>query len=180
MDKEVNNMTFDEKILAYEQSDKDRILTDIAQTIIEAYNGSYKPHIIQNLENITTKHTTEGYSLLKTEQEHLSEPKTWVLTTDENISDFIEHSFLVLGKTSVKWKDVIVSKAVSHALENKYYEASVFDFDKLNAFPIIDCGDNDFAVYLRNDDCFAKINIVDGTIFKKRKDLAELIGGINE
>ena len=37
-------MTF-EKILAYEQSDKDRILADIAQTIIEAYNGSYKPHL---------------------------------------------------------------------------------------------------------------------------------------
>ena len=129
-------MTFDEKILAYEQSDKDRILADIAQTIIEAYNGSYKPHIIQNLENITTKHTTEGYSLLKTEQEHLSEPKTWILTTDESIPDYICHAFLVLGKTSVKWEDVCKSSAVTHALE-KYYESGVYDFDKINAPTII-------------------------------------------
>lgn len=172
-------MTFDEKILSYDMTEHDKLLAKIADTIIEAYNGSYKPHIIQNLSNVATKHTPNGYSLLRTEQEHLSEPKTLVLTTDENISDFVEHSFLVLGKTSVKWKDVVVSKAVSHALGSKYYESSVYDFDKLNAFPIVDCGDNDFAVYFRDEDCFAKVNIVDGTIFKKRKDLAELIGEIN-
>lgn len=109
-------MTFDEKILAYEMTDHDKLLAEIAEAIIGAYNGSYKPYIIQNLSNTTTKHTPDGYSLLRTEQEHLSEPKTWVLTTDENISDFIEHSFLVLGKTHVEWKDVEQSKAVLIAL----------------------------------------------------------------
>lgn len=109
-------MTFDEKILSYDMTDHDKLLAEIADIIIEAYNGSYKPHIVQNLSNAITKHTPNGYSLLRTEQEHLPEPKTWVLTTDESISDYIEHSFLILGKTSVKWRDVEQSKAVLIAL----------------------------------------------------------------
>jgi hypothetical protein len=67
-------MTFDEKILTYETTDHDKLLAEIARAIIEAYNGSYKPHIIQNLSNTTIKHTPDGYSLLRTEQEHLSTP----------------------------------------------------------------------------------------------------------
>ncbi len=113
-------MTFDEKILAYEENNKDKMLSEIAQLIIEAYNGSYKPHLIQNIGGATTKHTSEGYSLLRTEQEHLPMPKTYVGTTDEKLSDYIHHAFLVLGKTSVDWKDVCASDAVIHSLEKHF------------------------------------------------------------
>ncbi len=120
----INTITFDEKILEYKENDKDKRLSEIAQLIIEAYNGSYKPHLIQNLGGVTTKHTPEGYSLLRTEQEHLPIPKTYVVTTDEKIPDYIHHAFLVLGKTNVKWKDVCESYAVTQALE-KYFGIKV-------------------------------------------------------
>lgn len=118
-----NTMTFDEKILEYKESDKDKQLSEIALTIIEAYNGSYKPHIFDGLafhnsENYyDIKHTDEGYSLIYTKAEKQNPSRKRVSATDKYFSDFVEHVFLVLaGNTEVKWKDVCESDAVIHAL----------------------------------------------------------------
>lgn len=175
--------TFDEKVLKYKETDKDKLLAEIAQVIVGAYNGSYKPHLIPKEKEVAPpyykwKHSSEGYSLVASETQDFEQSQ--VLTTDAYITDFIEHVFLVIaGNSSVKWEDVCKSSAVAHALE-KYYESEVYDFDKINALPIIYVGDNDIVIYLRNERCFAKLNIVDGAIFKKKDDLAEVIGGISE
>lgn len=49
------------------------------------------------------------------------------------------------------------------------------DFIKYSMIPIIDCGDNDFIVYRFKDCLWSKFNITDGSVFKKRKSLFELL-----
>ncbi len=48
-------------------------------------------------------------------------------------------------------------------------------FAQLGILPIADCGDNDFIVYDYKNSDWAKFNIVDKTLFKKRATLAELL-----
>ena len=107
-------------ILSYIPNDKDKQLAEIAHTIIRAYSGSYKPHLIKDISELTIKHTLKGYSLIKTEQEHLQKPRTYTAFTDGNIADFVQHTFLVLSYTDVKWKDIYCSKAVIKALERHF------------------------------------------------------------
>ena len=115
----LKHKTFDEKILGYKESDKDKHLSKIAELIIGAYNGSYKPPIIQAGVPMYVKHTPEGYSLITSDRGDRIE------TTDEYFSDFVEHVFLVLaGNTEVKWKWICESDAVTHALE-KYFGIKV-------------------------------------------------------
>lgn len=49
------------------------------------------------------------------------------------------------------------------------------DFPGVGIVPIADCGDNDFIVYDYKNSAWAKFNIVDKTIFKKRATLEELL-----
>ena len=49
------------------------------------------------------------------------------------------------------------------------------DFHSIGVIPMVDCGDNDFIVYDYNNSTWAKFNIVDKTIFKKRATLEELL-----
>lgn len=48
------------------------------------------------------------------------------------------------------------------------------DFKSKDIIPVADCGDNDFIIYDFKNKLWAKFNIVDQTIFKKRTSLAEL------
>ena len=48
-------------------------------------------------------------------------------------------------------------------------------FSAKSLVPIADCGENDFIVYDFKSKCWAKYNIVDGTLFKKRASLCELL-----
>lgn len=124
--------TFDDKILSYKMSDSDEKLSEIALTIIEAYNGSYKPHIFPAMDFHNDDvayydiiHTDEGYSLMFTKAEHYNPSRKRVVATDTNISDFLEHVFLVLGgSTSVKWAQVYTSDAVKQAL-NRHFDMEV-------------------------------------------------------
>ncbi len=117
-------MTFDEIIFNYEMNDRDRQLANIAQIIISAYNGSYKPHPIPKEKELAPpyymwKHSKVGYSLITSQTEDFASPT--VLVTDENINDFVEHVFLVLaGTTEVKWDKVYTSDAVKHALDKHF------------------------------------------------------------
>ena len=49
------------------------------------------------------------------------------------------------------------------------------NFVEKNIIPLIDCGENDFIIYDLNRKCFAKFNIVDEVVFKKKKTLEELM-----
>ncbi len=49
------------------------------------------------------------------------------------------------------------------------------DFVKYAMIPVIDCGDNDFVVYHFEECLWSKFNITDGSIFKRRKSLSELL-----
>lgn len=111
----VDIKTFDEKVLAYNMNSRDAQLANIAQLIIGAYNGSYKPPIIRADVPMYVKHTPEGYSLITSERGERVE------TTDEHINDFVEHVFLVLaGKTDIEWNKVYISEAVKHALKKHF------------------------------------------------------------
>ena len=116
-------MTFDENIWNYKMNTQDEALAEFAKTIIVAYNGSYKPHLIQG--NFPTgyptayrfKHSPKGFSLIKDDQQD----GIGFLTTDENLSDFAEHAFLVLiGSANIKWQQITESKAVQQTLQRKY------------------------------------------------------------
>ena len=49
------------------------------------------------------------------------------------------------------------------------------DFAALSLLPLFDCGENDFAAYHLDDDTWSYYNITDGSIFKKRGSLQELM-----
>lgn len=49
------------------------------------------------------------------------------------------------------------------------------DFVKKGIIPIIDCGDNDFIVFILQTNKWAMYNIVDEVLFKKRDSLEDLI-----
>ena len=51
------------------------------------------------------------------------------------------------------------------------------DFVGKHMIPVIDCFDNDFAVYCFDRQKWALYNIVDDTSFNARNSLKELIGG---
>ena len=115
-------------VVAYEMGGRDKLLANIAQLIVGAYNGEQKPHRIPKEREVAPpyyrwKHSPEGYSLLTSETEDFSSPT--VLLTDAHINDFVEHVFLVLaGDTTVKWNKIYTSKAVLLALE-KYFGMKV-------------------------------------------------------
>ena len=113
-------MSFDEEVICYKMNEEDERLANIAQLIIGAYNGSYKPPIIRAGMPMYVKHTPEGYSLIT------SECGERVETSDKHINDFVEHVFLVLaGDTSVTWTKIVnTSAAVKNAL-NKHFGMEV-------------------------------------------------------
>ena len=49
------------------------------------------------------------------------------------------------------------------------------DFSQKGLLPLIDCGDNDLIVYHLKNGLWSKFNITDGTIFKQRGSLVELL-----
>ena len=142
-------MTYDEKILNYKMTEQDKELAEIAQVIVGAYNGSYKPHLIPKEREIAPpyyrwKHTSEGYSLISSETQDFEHPQ--ILTTDENMSDFIEHVFLILaGNPSVKWDDICKSDAVNRTLA-KYNSKEIMMLDEKQLKKDID---NVLAIYNR-------------------------------
>ena len=122
-------MSFDDKVLAYEMNDNDKLLAEIAKLIVWAYNGERKPHIIPHEKEVSPpyyrwKHSPLGYSLIISETEDFGSAK--ILTTNEHINDFVEHVFLVLvGDTSVEWTKIVnTSDAVKYAL-NKHFGMEV-------------------------------------------------------
>lgn len=48
-------------------------------------------------------------------------------------------------------------------------------FKDKGIIPLVDCGENDFIVYHFTDKIWSKFNIIDETIFKKKKSLEELL-----
>lgn len=49
------------------------------------------------------------------------------------------------------------------------------DFISLMAIPFIDIGENNFVVYLINENKYAICNITDGCIFKKRDVISDIV-----
>lgn len=49
------------------------------------------------------------------------------------------------------------------------------EFARKGIIPIADCGENDFIVYHFNDNIWSKFNIVDESVFKKKKSIDELL-----
>lgn len=50
-----------------------------------------------------------------------------------------------------------------------------FELEEYGIIPLIDCYDNDYIVYLVNEDKWAKFNTSDKCIFKKKNTVEELI-----
>ena len=116
----VDNIT-DELLRKYKQTPKDEAFAHLSGVIIGAYNGSYKPHLMDfasGLQHERTKHTPAGYCLvfINTERGYHS----YIKVSDKKLSDYIPHVFIVNGKVSVEWDDIISSKAVQKALEKEY------------------------------------------------------------
>lgn len=49
------------------------------------------------------------------------------------------------------------------------------DFKGKGLIPLVDCGENDFIVYLSNEEIWAKFNIVDETIFRRKNTIEEML-----
>lgn len=49
------------------------------------------------------------------------------------------------------------------------------DFKRKGIIPVADCGENDFIVYHYNDSLWSKYNIIDESVFKKRRTIEELL-----
>lgn len=87
----------------------------------------------------------------------------------------------------------IVAKIVSFKSEGLFFESDSFarllsiseilhastelhiNFLEYGCIPLFDTGDNDFIVYLSKSSVWAKMNIVDKTIFKQRNNLFDLL-----
>lgn len=112
----IDIITFDETILACEMTDTDKLQAEIATAILQAYNGSYKPHLIQKSIDGYVKHTDNGYSFISREGD-----KEVILTTDANLADFIEHVFLTMGGLKyLNIHEVANSNAVKEMLKKKF------------------------------------------------------------
>lgn len=48
-------------------------------------------------------------------------------------------------------------------------------FKEKGMIPLVDCGENDFIVYHFKNRIWAKFNIIDETVFKKKNSLEELL-----
>lgn len=48
-------------------------------------------------------------------------------------------------------------------------------FKEKGIIPIADCGENDFIVYHFHDTIWSKFNIVDESVFKKKKNISDLL-----
>lgn len=48
-------------------------------------------------------------------------------------------------------------------------------FSQYSIIPVADCGENDFIIYNYADGYWAKFNIIDESIFKKKKKISELL-----
>lgn len=124
-------MAADEKIFAHSMTDNDKLLAEIAQIIVGAHNGSYKPHLIPKEKEVAPPyyrwvHSPEGYSLISSNTQDFEHPQ--ILTTDGEIADFIGHVFLILaGDPSIKWDNIMESKAVSEELEKYFSKSEVHD-----------------------------------------------------
>lgn len=111
----------DELLRKYKQTPQDKAFTRLSEVIVGAYNGSYKPHLVnfaKGLQCEYTKHTPIGYCFVFSDMErgHFS----YIKLMDEKLPDYISHIFLVDGNVSVNWNDIISSKAVEKALEKEY------------------------------------------------------------
>lgn len=97
-------------------------LETIAELIIKSYNGSYKPHIIskEKLGNLSYRcERKDGkLSLIATDTNN----SEIVITTGDNLGDFVESVFDVLSYADVKWEDVKQSSAVRYALQRAGYK----------------------------------------------------------
>lgn len=49
------------------------------------------------------------------------------------------------------------------------------EFKRKGIIPVADCGENDFIVYHYNDSIWSKFNIIDESVFKKKKTIEELL-----
>ena len=49
------------------------------------------------------------------------------------------------------------------------------DFKIKGIIPIVDCGENDFIVYLYNENIWAMFNIIDEIVYNKKESLDELL-----
>lgn len=97
----------------------------------------------------------------------------------------------ILSKKYGKDISGIVMNMISYAKNSIFIdeERRVLSFDEIIEFdlnydftveeygiiPVVDCFDNDFIVYLINEDKWAKFNTSDKCIFKKRSTFEELV-----
>ena len=109
-------MSFDDEIVAYKMTDNDKMLSQLATLILQTYNGSFKPHLIQRDIDGYVKHTKVGYSLVSREKSN-----EILLTTDSDLADFLEHVFLTLGGMKyLNIDDVCNNSSVKHVLKDRF------------------------------------------------------------
>ncbi len=99
-------------------NEHDTALAEYAQVVIQAYNGSFKPHLVKFLSDQLSvyefTHSDKGFCLLRNGE---------ALTTDKDLSAFIVHVFLVTGGyENIDPKEVFDSPAVQHALRSRNME----------------------------------------------------------
>ncbi len=93
---------------------KNEALAKMAETIIGAYNGSYKPHIINVHVPMWVIYSSEGYSLVSSDRGERIE------FTDSKLSDFVVHVFTYFGSKNTTWENIRNSDAVLRTLQEKY------------------------------------------------------------
>lgn len=85
----------------------------------------------------------------------------------------------------------IIQRIVSYGQESVFFDDGVrilsyeeiidaekdlhIEFARKGIIPIADCGENDFIVYHFKDNIWSKFNIVDESVFKKKKSIEELL-----
>ena len=75
-----------------------------------------------------------------------------------------ESVFLDGGVRILSFDEIVAAKKDLH-----------IEFKAKGMIPIVDCGENDFIVYHFNDNIWSKFNIVDESVFKKKKSIEELL-----
>lgn len=86
-------------------------------------------------------------------------------TIQKILSNNDEPVFLDSGIRILSFDEIVAAEEELHT-----------DFKTRGILPLADCGENDFIVYHFKEQVWSKFNINDEIIFKRRKELKELLG----
>jgi len=170
----------------YTMTETDKLMSDVAKIIINAYNTANKPWIIKDLKNYTILHNDKkGYQLIKD-----NGSEKIILLTNSNVVDFAHYVFIVLGQCPVRRTTIVNSNAVNRELKRYFIDYINKNGKKINyEYRQLDtvedylkaptyCGvlrDNEFWTFVYQDNYFWGDNPKQEMLENKYETLIDLV-----